>query len=485
MRRPSLLGMSLIVGLIGTAAALAGSDVRASYGARVTGDEPQYLITAISLWEDRSLDVGDEIRAERYRAWHEVPLDPQTRPLEDGSEISPHDPLLPALLALPMRIGGWWAAKATMALTAGALAALLVWTAVARLAVPRRWAAITVGIFAASSPLAVYGSQIYPEVPAALAVACVVAAVTGSLRPAAVGLCAVAVVVLPWLSVKYVPVAAVLAVLVVARLWRAGKKSSVAVLFVAWFAAALGFAAAHWAWYGGWTPYATGDHFVNGEFQVVGQDPNYFGRSTRLIGLLVDRTFGLAAWQPAWLLAIPAVAAMVVARVRHSAILVSVAAVGWLNATFIALTMHGWWWPGRQVVVVLPALVLAIAWWVGRHRAARSVLAAAGLAGIVAFGWVVVEGLAGRLTWVVDFASTTYPLYRAARFVLPGYMNPGTATWVLHGAWVAAAIALAWWGWASVKIARNPARRSVRKSRRSARVFTKRTERERGKVLSR
>ena len=31
-------------------------------------------------------------------------------------------------------------------------------------------------------------------------------------------------------------------------------------------------AAAHWAWYGGWTPYGVGDHFVTGEFGVVGFD---------------------------------------------------------------------------------------------------------------------------------------------------------------------------------------------------------------------
>ena len=40
-------------------------------------------------------------------------------------------------------------------------------------------------------------------------------------------------------------------------------------------------------------------------------------------------------------------------------------------ATFVALTMQGWWFPGRQLVVVLPAAVLAIAWWArGGGRAA-------------------------------------------------------------------------------------------------------------------
>ena len=41
-----------------------------------------------------------------------------------------------------------------------------------------------------------------------------------------------------------------------------------------------------------------------------GEDPDYFGRSQRLGGLLLDRGFGLAAWMPAYLLAVPALAAL-------------------------------------------------------------------------------------------------------------------------------------------------------------------------------
>ena len=60
-------------------------------------------------------------------------------------------------------------AKLTLAAVAAALAALLVWIAVRRFGVPVLAAAVVVGVFAASAPLAAYGSQIYPELPAALA----------------------------------------------------------------------------------------------------------------------------------------------------------------------------------------------------------------------------------------------------------------------------------------------------------------------------
>ena len=115
-------------------------------------------------------------------------------------------------------------------------------------------------------------------------------------------------------------------------------------------------------------PYAAGDHFVGGELSVVGTEPDYLGRSRQLLGLLVDRGFGLAAWQPAWLLAVPAVAALARRRPPGWGALALPLAAGWLVATFVALTMQGWWFAGRQVVVVLPLAALAVAWWTGRDR---------------------------------------------------------------------------------------------------------------------
>ena len=71
------------------------------------------------------------------------------------------------------------------------------------------------------------------------------------------------------------------------------------------------FLALHQVIYDGWTVYAAGDHFVGGEFTVVGSSPDYLGRSLRLVGLLLDRGFGLIAWAPVFLLAVAALAALV------------------------------------------------------------------------------------------------------------------------------------------------------------------------------
>jgi hypothetical protein len=447
------------VGLLAFLGAAAGIPVPAAHGAQTTADEPQYLLTAVSLAEDHDLDIADELAAGRWRAFHAPALPEQTEPLASGRRLSPHDPLLPLLLAAPVAAGGWVGAKLAMAGLAGLLAGLLLWTAVRRFGVPVGAGALVVAVFALSPPLAVYGSQVYPELPAALAVLVAVAALTVPGPPGRAGVVAAgaAVVALPWLAVKYLPVAAVLALLALWRLRGAGARRRALLLAAGLVAAGVAFVLLHRWWYGGWTPYAAGDHFAGGELTAVGPDPDYLGRGRRLLGLMTDRTFGLAAWQPAWLLAVPALATLARRRPAGWAALALPLAAGWLVAAFLALTMHGWWPPGRQVVVVLPLAVLAVARWAGGSASRARVggrplaVAVAGGIGVVAFAWLVADGIGGRVTWAVDFFQTGDPAYRAWRLVLPDYLTVTTATWILHAAWL---VVLAAWAAAAWRQAR-------------------------------
>jgi hypothetical protein len=328
----------------------------------------------------------------------------------------------------------------------------LVWTAVRRFAVPIGVAVLTVLCFSLAAPLAVYGTQIYPELPAALAVAVAIAALTGALRRRGLVVLGAAVVALPWLSVKYLPVAAALAIVAAIRLWRRDDRRPLLFFLGGLGAAGLLYAGLHQAWYGGWTVYASGDHFVEGgEFTVSGSNPDYIGRATRLTGLLTDRGFGLAAWQPAFLLAVPALFALLRRRPPGWLALAAPLAAGWLTATFVALTMHGWWWPGRQVVVVVPALVLAVAWWAGRYQPAR-VFVAVGLGlGAATVAWLAVDTWTDHIRLVIDFESTTNPFYRLWRLALPdGRLQPA-GTDLLRALWFAVLGVLAGWGWRSVR----------------------------------
>ena len=126
--------------------------------------------------------------------------------------------------------------------------------------------------------------------------------------------------------------------------------------------------------------------------------------------------------------------------------------VGWLVASFVALTMHGYWWPGRQLVVVLPLAVLAVAVWLtGLDAALRqpirrwvfgtcAVLAGAGVA---AYGSLLATGWTGGLTWVGAPDDAAPGVLAALRAALPDYRNLGAADWLLHVAWAALLTALA------------------------------------------
>ena len=135
-KRESLRARMFLVALTVSVVAALSIQARATYNAQVTADEPQYLLTALSLGEDFDLDISDEIEDGKFRDFHEVNLNPQTIALNDsGQKISPHAPLRPILLAAPMKLGGWQFAKGSLAIIAGLTAAATLWLAVRRFAV--------------------------------------------------------------------------------------------------------------------------------------------------------------------------------------------------------------------------------------------------------------------------------------------------------------------------------------------------------------
>jgi hypothetical protein len=64
--------------------------------------------------------------------------------------------------------------------------------------------------------------------------------------------------------------------------------------------------------------------------------------------------------------------------------------------------MQGFWWPGRQLVVVLPLALLLVLRWLADLRPLWTRLAAAGLAlaGVAYYGAVLAAGYRGGTTWV-------------------------------------------------------------------------------------
>jgi hypothetical protein len=126
---------------------------------------------------------------------------------------------------------------------------------------------------------------------------------------------------------------------------------------------------------------------------------------------------------------------------------VAPASAGWLVAVFVALTMHGWWWPGRQVVVVAPLLVIVIAWAADEVRALRRPLAVAAVIGSATWAWTAFEAATRRRTLVVDFEQTANPWYRLWRLALPDGRGSGLALDLHTAGWwalLAVGVAVGW-----------------------------------------
>lgn len=433
---------------------------RSTYGAQVSVDEPQYLLTALSIGEDLNLDISDEIEEEKFRTFHEVGLNTQTIDMNSsGQRLSPHDPLLPLLLSGPMRIGGWVGARVLLAIFAGLLASTTLWVAVRRFKVSPKIAAWVVGSFGAAPPLCSYGSQIYPEVPAALAVILAIATITGPRSKwNSIGF-VLSITALPWLSIKYLPVAFTIFLLASLSNKKTERKrisTSTAVVFVLMAAIYLLF---HQLVYQGWTVYSAGDHFAGSEFEVIGGDPDIWGRSNRIIGLLVDKGFGLAAWTPSFLILPIAIAFNCKKKVDNWNYLILPFLIGWSTATWVAFTMHGWWWPGRQTVVVLPLGIIAIAILLDHFQKFLLPTIVATAIGSIGWVWIAVETQTGRRALIVDFEETSWPWYKIWSKIFPDFHRmPTNTTWIATF-WALALLLLMAIGWHSADRNKNSFRR--------------------------
>jgi hypothetical protein len=175
----------------------------------------------------------------------------------------------------------------------------------------------------------------------------------------------------------------------------------------------------------------------------MGRDPDLLGRSLRVPALLLDAGFGLVPWAPLYLLLPGALGALLVRRPPGWPALAAPLAAGWAGATWLALTMHGWWWPGRQVVVVLPLAALAVVWWVDGEPRLRIAAGVAAVAGWATTLWLALDGLGRGLAPIVDVDRLGAPAARLLRPLLPDLRRWAVPDRVSLAAWTAALVASA------------------------------------------
>lgn len=191
---------------------------------RATGDEPHYLLAAHSIVHDFDFDLTNNYDQFDYLAFYfSKDIVRQVRHSTAGQEILNHQLGLPLLIAPAYALGGRFGVLAFHSIVAGLLAIL---TFKLALAVCQEQTAALIGtafVFF-SPPLLFYPYLIYPELIAALLTTLVLyCIITARLSNTATLLVIVSLVMLPWLNRRFVPLALVLALLM---LWSVGSAQS-------------------------------------------------------------------------------------------------------------------------------------------------------------------------------------------------------------------------------------------------------------------
>ena len=414
-------------------------DIRASRGASISGDEPFYLLTTQSLLQDGDLDIVNQYENRSYERFFDHPdgLWRQSVPSPDGRLLSPHNPGLSALLIPGFALGGLLGAQVQLLLMAAA-AMTLAFLLASQLTNRRTfcWAvSLTVGL---SATAFIYSTEIYPEFPAALALLACLLLVTRQHSLSAmdgfwvtVGLSAVC-----WLGVKYAPL-----VLLVAGyfLYRANGQGRTVLLALGGASAAV-FIWFHLTTFDSLTPYNVNVVYAGlSSVELVDHHVAFEDRVYRLWGLFVDQRFGIGRWAPLLLFAIPGLTMLLLGNWRLRIVL-GLIGIQLLMATFVAITMMGWWFPGRTLLTVLPLLTVPLVLVAARAgpplRWAMIVFAVYSLA--------ITAGLAHaghtrEITIVVDPFDMSFPPFQALSHVFPNYTRWTWETWALTVSWLAVA----------------------------------------------
>jgi hypothetical protein len=372
--RRTLRTLTIAIWLATAAAASAGAWRLTHTTLFPSGDEPHYLILAQTLWRDGDLAIENNHTRGDYREYFGRELDPHylTRGT-DGQIYSVHPIGMPLLITPVMAAGGYTLVVILFILMA-ATAAAVAW----------RWGVATTGAlghttlaWAAivfSAPFLANSFTIYPEIPAALAVAL---ALPLALRPTpdprpwhgwAIGLLAAS---LPWLSTKYAPMSAALVAVAVARRWwpmqaaqpRASWLAGAVPVALPYGLALLAWAAFFYAYWG--TPWPHGPY---GRMSQTEVSHTVFG----VPGLLFDQEYGLLAYAPAYVLAGFGFWTMI----RRPGPLRRLGLETGLIVAALTFTVGAFriWWggsaaPGRPMVSGLLVLLLPIAVQIGSARA--------------------------------------------------------------------------------------------------------------------
>ncbi|MGE5834341.1 MAG: hypothetical protein ACM4AI_07680 [Acidobacteriota bacterium] len=335
------------------------------------GDEPHYLIITQSLIKDGDLRIENNHRALDYAAYYKYPLAPDMlRRGRDGQIYSIHAPGLPVLVLPAFWLVGYRGAQATVLIVA-ALCGALIWNLGWRATRSTRAAWFAWAAIAGTVTFLVQGATIFPDGPAALAVAAGLGVLlslnvhdhAAPISRRTLIASSALLACLPWLHTRFAVLAAGFGLAIVWSITRdRASPRDERVRRLVWFLALPLVSAVAWL----------------GFFQVIYGTPNpsapYGPRPEAslafvpggLAGLLFDQQFGLMAYAP-----VLAAAALGVVAARQSTARYVVTSTIAIAAVYLVVVATYWmWWagvpatPARFAAAMLPmfAVPLAIAW---------------------------------------------------------------------------------------------------------------------------
>lgn len=347
----------------------------------LTGDEPFYVMTAISLLEDQDLDESNNYEAvvvqgdagpyilyafdeslnppdplpSDWNGWPSPPrlVGPHAATTDRPGLYTKHGIGLSALIAVPWELAGRFGANLVVMLAAAVLAAQMFLLGRESGARPLLAGVIAIGL-AITIPLGPYSLLLFPEIPAALLLIYAV-------RRAGVHneywqwlLCGCAVGFLPWLHQRFAPTAVVLAVFIFIRILRSRD-----ILSNAAFAL---------------TPIAVGgisllfyNQWLYGVPLQRSEDHAGFNRFVGTLnggfGLLLDAQWGLLITAPIFLLALAAFPRWH----RECSRVANIALVAVAPYILVIAAYKVWWgeWgpPARYLVPIVPLAAGPLAAW--------------------------------------------------------------------------------------------------------------------------
>lgn len=321
-------------------------------GAWPDGDEPHYLLLTHSLLVDRDFIMENDYRLGHYKSFYPADLPPSdhhTLVNRRQEEVPVHDVGVSILMVPGYALGGRLGAMIELNLV-GALAALGIFVLAVQIGGTVRGAIAAWALYAFTSPLVVFSSQLFPEIAgAAFSVWAMIGftKIVKDDRWSLLVLVGCLLGLLPWFSIRYwtivAPLFLLIAFYVLAHIrkdgWIVVSKRLLMLLMPLSLSLTL-FALFDKRYYDTMVP--------NAAYVLLGSDPerlsSWVFNQKGILGLLLDRAYGLLITTPVYIIAL---AGAVASWRRRST------KERWVNITIVVVSAlctflpgTNFWWSG-------------------------------------------------------------------------------------------------------------------------------------------